>query len=492
MLILIFQVLEDLSDREAADAVRDRISWKYALGLSLDDPGFHYSVLSEFRQRLLIGDVEHLLLDPILDLCREVGLLKPRSKQRTDSTHVLAAIRELSRLENVGETLRHALNQLAVVVPEWVRTQADLGWGMRYGKRITEYHLPQDKVERQALACTIGQDGYRLLESIYDPATPSHLRTLPAVEILRQVWVQQFYRADDPAAPVLRWRTSDEQPASAQIISSPYDPEARYKTKRETTWIGYAVHLTETCEDDTPNLITHVLTTPASADDHTALAPIQANLAARDLCPSEHYVDSGYVDAQALVESQRDHHITLVAPVQADPSWQAHSPTGITAAQFAINWDATHVVCPSGKRSRRWQPCTDGNGNAAIVVQFAQRDCLNCALRTDCTKARSTGRQLMLRPREQHLALLAARRWQATPEFKAQYRRRAGVEGSFTQANRRSGLRHARYVGLTKTHGQHVMTAVAINLLRVMAWLTEVPRAGTRTSPCSALMLSSP
>ena len=490
-LVLCLQFIEDLSDQQAADAVRDRISWKYLLGLPLDDPGFDASVLSEFRARLLKDDATTLLLDAVLELCRDAGLLKGRSKQRTDSTYVLASIRDLSRLENVAETLRHALNQLALHAPDWLRAHAEAAWVERYGMRITEYRLPEAEGERQALVQVIGQDGYRLLEAIYHSASPTELRELPAVQTLRQVWVQQYYRCDDPATPVLRWRTRDEQPPSAQIISSPYDPEARYKTKRDTSWIGYSVHLTETCEDDTPNLITQVTTTSASVDDHTMLAPIQADLAARDMLPSEHYVDSGYVDAQALVDSQRQ-QIKLVGPMQADGCWQARTPNGITNTQFVLDWDAEQAVCPEGKLSRTWQPCTDGHNNAGIVVRFAREDCLTCSRRTDCTRGQKQGRQLMLRPREQHLALLSARAWQESAEFKAQYSRRAGVEGTFTQANRRGDLRHARYIGLAKTHLQNVIIAVALNVLRVLAWLGEVPRATTRTSPFARLMIASP
>jgi len=490
-LVLCLQFIEDLSDQQAADAVRDRISWKYLLGLPLDDPGFDASVLSEFRARLLKDDATTLLLDAVLELCRDAGLLKGRSKQRTDSTYVLASIRDLSRLENVAETLRHALNQLALHAPDWLRAHAEAAWVERYGMRITEYRLPEAEGERQALVQVIGQDGYRLLEAIYHSASPTELRELPAVQTLRQVWVQQYYRCDDPATPVLRWRTRDEQPPSAQIISSPYDPEARYKTKRDTSWIGYSVHLTETCEDDTPNLITQVTTTSASVDDHTMLAPIQADLAARDMLPSEHYVDSGYVDAQALVDSQRQ-QIKLVGPMQADGCWQARTPNGITNTQFVLDWDAEQAVCPEGKLSRTWQPCTDGHNNAGIVVRFAREDCLTCSRRTDCTRGQKQGRQLMLRPREQHLALLSARAWQESAEFKAQYSRRAGVEGTFTQANRRGDLRHARYIGLAKTHLQNVIIAVALNVLRVLAWLGEVPRATTRTSPFARLMTASP
>jgi transposase len=394
-------------------------------------------------------------------------------------------------LENVAETLRHALNQLALHAPAWLRAHADPAWVERYGTRITEYRLPEADAERQALVQTIGQDGYRLLAAIYHDASPATLREVPAVQTLRQVWVQQYYRCDDPAAPQLRWRTRDEQPPSAQIISSPYDPEARYKTKRDTTWIGYTVHLTETCEDDTPNLITQVSTTSASVDDHTMLVPIQTDLAARELVPSEHYVDSGYVDAQALVESQRQ-QIKLVGPMQADGSWQARTPNGITNAQFVIDWDAAQAICPEGKVSRIWQPCRDGHNNAGIVVGFAQDDCRSCGRRPDCTRGQKQGRQLMLRPRDQHLALLSARAWQETADFKEQYARRAGVEGTFTQANRRADLRHARYLGLAKTHLQNVITAVALNLLRMLAWLGAVPRATTRTSPFARLMIASP
>ncbi|HSH77716.1 MAG TPA: IS1182 family transposase [Herpetosiphonaceae bacterium] len=487
-LVTVFQFIEGVSDRQAADNVRDRISWKYALGLPLDDPGFDFSVLSEFRTRLLHDDAEVLLFDTVLDLVRAAGLLKARGKQRTDSTHVLAAIRELHRLENVGETLRHALDGLAVEAPRWLRTHADPAWVERYAARIEQYRLPKTDVARQALALTIGQDGYRLLEQLYAPGAPAELRALPAVETLRQVWVQQYYRSTIPPTPALRWRGRDEQPPSARLISSPYDAEARYKTKRDTSWLGYKVHLTETCDDETPNLITHVATTPATTDDSLLTGSIHADLAAKDLLPAEHYVDMGYTSAAVLVESEHAHGVTVVGPVQGAPQWQAQTPEGLTAAQFAIDWEAEQVVCPAGHTSRTWLPYTDRQGQAGIVVQFARATCLACPLRERCTRATATGRQLCLRPQAQHTALQLARTWQETEEFKAAYARRAGVEGTFTQANRRCDLRQARYVGLRKVHVQHLLTAIAINLVRVVAWLAEVPRATTRRSPFAALM----
>ena len=122
--ITILQFTERLSDEQAANAVRSRIDWKYLLALPLEDAGFDASVLSEFRTRLIQGNAEHLLFDTLLTTCREYGLLRSRGRQRSDSTHVLAAVRALNRIKCVGATLRHALNCLAVVAPDWLIAHA--------------------------------------------------------------------------------------------------------------------------------------------------------------------------------------------------------------------------------------------------------------------------------------------------------------------------------------------------------------------------------
>ena len=146
------QFAEELSDVQAADAVRARIDWKYALALDLTDPGFDASVLSEVRQRLITGHAELLLFETMLTLFRDQGLLKAKGRQRTDSTHVLAAIQTLNRLECVGETLRHALNVLASAAPAWLQSWVPAVWFDRYGRRFAEYRLPPEKPARYALA----------------------------------------------------------------------------------------------------------------------------------------------------------------------------------------------------------------------------------------------------------------------------------------------------------------------------------------------------
>lgn len=482
-LVTVMQFAEGLSDRQAAESVRARIDWKYALGLELTDAGFDASVLSEFRARLVAGGAEALLFERLLECCGQAGLVKARGRQRTDSTHVLAAVQQLNRLECVGETLRHALNVLAVVLPEWLQAQVPPAWFERYAQRFTEYRLPVERPARYALAETIGADGFALLAQLYAPSAPAWLREVPAVEVLRQVWVQQFYGPDEP----VRWRAAEDLPPSAGLICSPYDADARYAKKRSVNWVGYKVHLTETCDEDTPHLITDVQTTVATTTDFELLPTIQAGLAGRQLLPGEQLVDTGYVTAEHLITSPRTHQVTLLGPVMPDASWQATARDGFDVATFSIDWDAQMATCPQGRVSRQWQPGQTRQGHPVIHIRFARSDCQACPLRQQCTHAQHSARVLTVRPRDQHQALQAARQRQNTAAFKDAYAARAGVEGTLSQGVRDCDLRRSRYIGLAKTRLHHLLAATALNLIRVGAWLADLPRAKTRRSAFAAL-----
>jgi transposase len=479
LLVSIMQFAEGLSDRQAADAVRGRLDWKYMLSLELTDPGFDASVLCEFRARLMEGKAERLVLQPLLDIAIKQGWLKERGKQRTDSTHVLGAIRTLNRLETVGETMRATLNMLATIAPEWLCSVLSSEWFDRYEKRFEAYRLPKGKVERQRYAEQVGVDGFHLLQALYDEATPSWLREIPMVQTLRQVWVQQFYATEGSA----QWRVEEDLAPSALLIHSPYDADARFSTKRDILWAGYKVHLTETCDDETPHLITHAETTPATTYDGAVLETIHAALAEKGLRPQEHVVDSGYLDAEVLVSSQEGHAITLIGPVAIDTSWQAKAEQGFAITHFTIDWAQQQVACPTGNTSRLWINTHDRHGKDVIHIKFNPADCQACPYRSLCTKAKSGARMLTLRPHHQHyLALQKARERQTTATFKEEYAQRAGIEGTIAQGVHGFDLRRSRYIGLAKTRLQHLMIASALNLVRMGAWLMEKPRAQTRVS----------
>lgn len=489
-LVTILQFRENLPDRQAADAVRARIDWKYALGLELTDPGFDASVLCEFRARLLEGGAEERLLHRLLDRCRELGLLKARGRQRTDATHVLAAIRVLNRLELVGETLRAALNELATAAPDWLRGVVPGAWYERHARRVEDGRLPRGAGERQAYARAVGEDGFALLDLLDRPEAPEALRRLPRARALRQVWARHFER-DDASPPGggggVRFRPKEELPPAADKIESPYDPEARFRRRGNVSWIGYVVHLSETCEDGAAHLLTHAMTTVATVHEARCTAAIHRALADKGLPPDEHLVDAAYVDAELLVRSREELGIALVGPGRPDPAWQAGVEGAFTAERFEVDWERKRARCPRGKSSAGWSERVEGTGRPYVRVPFRQADCGACSARALCTRNPRQARSLRLPPRAQHEALRAARGLLTTEAGRRLYARRAGIEGTVSQGVRAFGLRRARYHGLAKTHLQHVATAAAIDLGRLSDWFRGAPRAATRTSRFVAL-----
>ena len=407
--VTILQFRETLSDRQAAEAVRARIDWKYFLGLELTDPGFDFSVLSEFRDRLLAGSAEERLLDKLLERCQAHGLLKSRGQQRTDSTHVLAAIRVFNRLELVGETLRAALNELANAAPEWLQGLAPLAWYERYSKRIEDTRLPREQSKRDAYAQTVGEDGFALLDALEDDQAPQELRDLPIIDTLRRTWQRHYERSDEGETPQsegserhVRFKANRELPKAAEAIESPYDIDARYRNKRDTQWTGYMVHVSETCEEDAPHLLTHVHTTAASVHEAKCTDDIHQGLSDKDLAPGEHLVDAAYVDAELLVTSRQDHGITLRGPTRPTGGWQTRVEGAYTVDQFEIDWEQQTVYCPQGKSSMSWHEGLEPDGSPAIRVAFSRQDCHACSARALCTQGQHQGRRVFFQPQDQH------------------------------------------------------------------------------------------
>lgn len=483
-LVSVLQFAESLSDRAAADAVRTRIDWKYALGLELEDPGFDHSVLCEFRARLAEQDgAADRLLRLMLDRLKDAGLLRAGGRQRTDATHVLAAVRTLSRLELVGETLRAALEELAEAAPVWLATLIEPEWDKRYGRRVEIGRLPGGKAAVTTRAEEYGRDGQKILTAAWTAWTAPHLRRLPQVEILRQVWVHHYYW---DAKGRLRWRDGHALPPASLRFDSPYDTDAHYCVKRDTAWSGYRTHFTETCDEERPELVVHVATTISTVQDSTLTDTIHDGLAERQLLPAEHVVDSGYISPARIERAQRVHGITLLGPVVADHSSQARAGSGFDKTAFTIDWDNQQAICPRGARSASWTELRMKE-NIYLQARFAEADCRPCPDRARCTSSATGPRSVALLPRQLHDIQTRNRLDQQTEQWQRRYAIRAGIEATLSQNVRAHGLRRSRYRGLARTHVQHTLTAMACNVTRIADWINTPSRTRRRATHFRAL-----
>ena len=302
-LVTALQFTENLTDRQAAQMVARAIDWKYALGLELTDPGFDASVLSKFRTRLVEHSLEEQVFTRMLTVLAGEGLIGAGGRQRTDSTHVISAVRDLNRLELAGESVRACLEALSVAAPDWLTEVIDVAeWAHRYGPRIDSWRLPTSQAKKDRLAQIYGTDAVALLRAAFAAEAPTWLAEISAVQTLRVMLVQNYLiTTDSRGREVIRRRETDTDglPPAKFRITSPYDTDTRWAAKGDDLfWNGYKVHLTETCDHDdepdtttsdddasrpAPNLIVNVATTAATVPDVKATTSIHQQLHERGL-----------------------------------------------------------------------------------------------------------------------------------------------------------------------------------------------------------------
>ncbi|MFF0401819.1 IS1182 family transposase [Streptomyces sp. NPDC005248] len=463
--VCVLQFLMGMSDRQAAEAVRCRIDFKYAMALELDDPGFHHSVLADFRERLTEDGRADRLLDLALARLKEAGLVSERTTQRTDSTHVVAAVRDLTRLELVTEAVRASLEEVARTAGHLLVGLVDEEWGRRYGRPV---RLGKNPTRPKTRILAAGNDACQLLERLNQES--SSYRTGPAVRALRQIIVQNYCR---DAAGRLSWRTKEDGglPPSSLVIVSPYDTTARYvRHGHIIRWKGFAAHLTETCTTGSANVITDVATTSAATNDGQALPGIHTRLARRGLLPAEHLVDGGYTSLVHVERAAREHQITVTGPLPGNPTRQHRKNEGFDRDDFHIDFDRRQVTCPQGQVSAGWHgpyPTSSPTAAPLIVARFTKSQCRPCPARTHCTTTADSARTVGFPPRELRDLQLRVRAEQQTPDWKARYAVRSGVEGTINEFAHGHGMRQCRYRGQPKAHLQHVLTAIAVNIERL-------------------------
>jgi transposase len=454
--VLIFQALENLSDRATAFAVTFTVAWKYALHLPLAYPGFDPTVLSEFRRRILTHDAEGRIFSAVFAQLKQLGFYKHKGIQRTDSLAIYTHHRRLKRIELCVETMRVCIKELLHRAPDWTRTALPTEWEERYAKRCKAERLSD--AERDSLLVIVGDDGQWLLDRLaQDDATD--LRELRSVETLRDVWAVHYERGTDGH---MCW-TTDTTRGGTEIVETPHDPDAHWATKRGQDWVGYKLQVTETDDTDMPHLITDIAITPAAASDMGALDAIRERQAEQKTLPGERFVDSGYVSGENIADG-RPIGEDLIGPIRTTVTPQSKLPDGFSHADFRIDFELRQVACPAGHTT----PII-ASGKCGDQAIFSRKTCVACPLRARCCTGKKEGRTLRFGPHYQETQ--AARKRQLTDDFKTKYRaHRGGVEGCLSALVRGHGMRTTRYDGQAKNHLHALFVGAAVNLARSAAW----------------------
>ena len=464
--VTLLQFMEKVSDRRAVELVRMHLGWKFAMDLEVTYEGFHATSLVSFRERLLEGQAERVVLDAVLDRLRQAGLVRKRSKQRLDSTHVLGWVSAMSRLEVVRETLRLALGAMDRVgaAPDW----AD--WGVvkeRYRGAPSDWrHVSREELRRRFEQA--GVDAARLIA--WEGPGSDAWRETEAAGVLQRVFVEQYEAVDG----VVKGRSKE----SSGTVQNPHDPDAQWATKNakdKRGWVGYKAQVVETVPETagpkpagepTDQFVTEVTTTEAIASDldgmERALTAQESHGQER---PSELFVDAAYVSDDTLAESA-ERGTELVGPARPCPTHKG----GLSVERFDVDVSNRRAVCPAGKTSTQCSFIHDSHqGNAYYRFEWGAA-CDACALRGSCTTSKSGRRSVCVG--EHHDRLQARRREMKTEAFRKRMHQRNAIEGTISELTR-LGLRRTRYRGLAKTTLANDVLAAACNVrrwLRLLAW----------------------
>jgi transposase len=450
-LVTVFQFLEKLPDRMAAQMAVMRLDWKYALRQELAWRGFHYADLCNLRKRLRLHPREQRLFERVVDYLPAQGYIAAGGQQRTDSTHLLGAVRSLSTVDLVRETLDVTLRALS---------STDAPWTLGYlPASFVETYAPRQRLDWKGKAelaeqrQRIAQDGEWLLEQAKRFGTPA-LQGLAEVQTLRRVLNEQFHASRDtvPFTPTGHSR--------GNYLVTPHDLDARRSTKRTSRWVGYKLHVTETMGKT--RFITDVVLTPAPEPDNQPLQAVQARLRRRNVRPSRQDVDQESMSAANLAHS-RANGLDLRGRLLEDTSGKQ---ADFRLQDFQVNLARRVVVCPAGRQATRFVPAKPKPPNLVDLNIFFGKQCQRCPLfgPDQCTD-KPGGRRLGV---SQHQALIQARRPEArTDAFTRQMRLRIGIERGVSELVRGHGARRARYRGQRKNALQQTFIAAAANLKRL-------------------------
>jgi transposase len=451
--VTILQFMEKAPDRKATEQLKLNLGWKYALDLEWEDRGFHPTSLVVFRRRLVQGKAERIGLDAVLKRLEGHGLVRKRSKQRIDSTKVLANVSKMSRLEACRETMRLSLEEVrkgnrGSLPQPWQ------GWIERYCESEVDY---RQLGEASRMVEKLRQTGEDMLSLWQWLQTRPDLREGKKAQVLKQMLEEQF-EIREGSVTVRRVQL-------AGSIQNPHDPEAQWAAKdpeKKSQWIGYKAQVVETVAEEDPDrgrFITELSTTEATASD---LAGMEEALEAQQESglelPSHLYADSAYVNGAELARASEEKR-ELIGPVKGSPRKKNMFPV----ESFDISIAERRAICPAGKKSRTCCRIANFHPGKTMYRFRWKTECGDCRLRSQCTGKRKS-REIVVSPNHDYLQ--KRRLEMQTEAFKQEARKRNAIEGTISELVRGYGLRRTRYRGLAKTRLANYFIAAACNVRR--------------------------
>jgi transposase len=478
--VSLLQELDGAPDRLAVDMLRYHAGWNFALNRQLGDELFHHTTLCNFRQRLIEHDQSALGFQSVLDALVTAGLVSRQSRQRLDSTQMFGRVSRMSRLDCVRESLRLALLELEASLPQPARPAFWPELWERYAESQADYRASSEALARKLVQA--GADSLRLLE--WTRSQPEKtFEPGPQLALLERVFKEQFEVIENQALPRGKGKVETGS------VQNPHDPEATYAVKgrgpNKKEHVGYKVQVAETVTqarltpgEPTGNFLTGIVTHPAHQSDLAGAQKMEAEQEAMGMeKPPVQYVDSAYVTAEKLVETQSQGRV-LMGPVQAAPP---NKDGRYTTEEFDIRVEERQATCPAGRQSARCirQEATE---NHRMSYRFEwDAACADCPLREQCVGKDQKHR--ILEVGQHHSALQARRQEQKTEAFAVEMKHRNGIEGTQSELVRGHGMRRARYRGLAKARLQNYFIGAACNVKR---WINrkvwEMARAGQGTA----------
>jgi len=457
--VTLLQFMEKAPDRQAVERLRLHLGWKHALGLAVNDAGFHATSLVYFRQRLLEHQQIRIAFDALLQGLEGQGLIPRRGKQRLDSTHILAQVAHMSRLEKTRETVRLFLEML-----ERAGRLGELPEGAALRERYVDSDVLWHKLSKEALAAKFQQTGQDLQTLLGWVADQEDLHSQEKTQLLQRVFAEQFEVT--PAGPAVR------KGEDSGTVQNPHDPEAQWAAKdqdKTKAWVGYKAQIAETVPETTEPkaageptraFLTEVTTTEAIVSDLEGRERVEQQQEQQGLGRADTlYVDTTYVTEDTLAQAAQE------GRQLRGPAHPACNTSGdlFTAEAFDVSVAQRRAVCPAGHTSTQCSRLEDQQtGEVTYRFEWSYH-CDDCLLRAQCTNARRGRRMLVVGQHHDHLQ--ARRREMQTEAFRQQMRQRNGIEGTISEFTR-NGARRTRYRGLAKTALANYFHGAAVNAKR--------------------------